>query len=167
MNPRRLTDSTAAARRMGVALALAGLIWPVAAIGQVESSASFRARGWRQVGPGPAPIEAAIAAHAPSHTVYIGSLGGVLKSTDGGVTFVSASNGIEGVGATSMAMDPNDPNIVYLGSNFGTFKTTDGAKHLELHERVLARPVHGHRPDESEHRLFRRQWFCREDDRRR
>jgi photosystem II stability/assembly factor-like uncharacterized protein len=137
MNPRKLTGSTAAVRRMCLVLALAGLIWPVAAIAQVKGSASFRDRGWRPVGPGPAPIEAAIAAHAPSRTIYIGSFGGVLKSTDGGVTFVPASNGIEGVGATSMAMAPNDPNIVYLGSNFGTLKTTDGAATWNLTNEFL------------------------------
>src|SRR5262245_12902067 len=112
-------------RRIGLLLTVAGLSWPVAAAAEVEGGARLIARGWKPVGPGPAPIEAAIAAHAPSRTIYIGSLGGILKSVDGGVTFVPASNGIEGVGATSMVMDPNDPNTVYLGSNFGTFKTTD------------------------------------------
>ena len=129
MKSRRLAGwSRHSIRRMGLALAVAGLIWPMAAIAQVESRARIKAGGWKPVGPAPAPIEAAIAAHAPSHTVYIGSFGGVLKSTDGGVTFLSAINGIEGAGATSMAMDPSDPSIVYLGSDFGTFKTTDGAK---------------------------------------
>jgi photosystem II stability/assembly factor-like uncharacterized protein len=112
---------------MGFVLAVAGLIWPMAALAEVEGDASSKARGWKSIGPGPAPIEAAIAAHAPSLTIYIGSFGGVLKSTDGGVTFLPASNGIEGVGATALVMSPNDPNIVYLGSNFGTLKTTDGA----------------------------------------
>ena len=45
---------------------------------------------WRSVGPVPPAIPAAIAVHAPSHTIYIGSLGGgILKSTDGGATFVA------------------------------------------------------------------------------
>jgi hypothetical protein len=35
---------------------------------------------WRAIGPAPPAIEAAIGVHAPSHTIYIGSLGGgVLK----------------------------------------------------------------------------------------
>ncbi len=127
MNFTRFTKRPGAAVRMFLALAVAGLIWPVAAIAQVEGSAYSRARGWRPIGPGPAPIEANIASHAPSRTIYIGSFGGVLKSTDGGVTFVAANNGIEGLGATAMAMAPNDPNVVYVGTAGGTFKTTDGA----------------------------------------
>ena len=128
MNSRSLTDwSRLSIQRIGLALAVAGGIWPMTATAQVEASAFFKARGWKSVGPGPAPIEAAIASHAPSHTIYIGSFGGVLKSTDGGVTFVAANNGVEGVGATAMAMAPNDPNVVYLGTGVGTLKTTDGA----------------------------------------
>ena len=99
----------------------------MAILAQPEGGAFLDPRGWRPIGPGPAPIEAAIAAHAPSHTVYVGSFGGVLKSTDGGVTFVRADNGIEGIGVASMVMAPNDPNVLYLGTPAGTLKTIDGA----------------------------------------
>src|SRR6266852_365020 len=69
-------------------------------------------RAWKSVGPAPPSIPAAIAAHAPSHTIYIGSLGGgVLKSTDGGATFTAFNNGVSPT-VTSMVMDPNDPNVV-------------------------------------------------------
>jgi photosystem II stability/assembly factor-like uncharacterized protein len=75
---------------------------------------------WRSVGPAPPAIPAAIAAHAPSHTIYIGSLGGgILKSTDGGATFVAV---IPEGGMRSMVMDPNNPNVVYAEG----LKTTDG-----------------------------------------
>jgi len=74
---------------------------------------------WRSVGPVPPAIPAAIAVHAPSHTIYIGSLGGgILKSTDGGATFVLVAGGP----VFSMVMDPNNPNVVYVDG----FKTTDG-----------------------------------------
>jgi len=76
---------------------------------------------WRSVGPAPPAIPAAIAAHAPSHTIYIGS-GGILKSTDGGTTFVAVDNGLFGSGVMSMVMDPNNPDVVYAGGA----KTTDG-----------------------------------------
>ena len=128
MNSRRHVSSTTRwARRFGLGLALAGLIAPGSRLFAAEANVPIRPAAWRPIGPGPAPIEAAIAAHAPSHTVYIGSFGGVLKSTDGGVTFVRADNGIEGVGVASMAMAPNDPNVVYIGTFAGTFKTIDGA----------------------------------------
>jgi photosystem II stability/assembly factor-like uncharacterized protein len=76
---------------------------------------------WRSVGPAPPAIGAAIAAHAPSHTIYIAGEGGsVLKSTDGGATFVALNDGPQGV--LSMVMEPDDPNVVYAGGA----KTTDG-----------------------------------------
>lgn len=76
---------------------------------------------WRSVGPVPPAIPAAIAAHAPSHTIYIGSLGGgILKSTDGGATFTALNGAASTV--TAMVMDPNNPNVVYAGG----LKTTDG-----------------------------------------
>jgi photosystem II stability/assembly factor-like uncharacterized protein len=75
---------------------------------------------WRSVGPVPPAIPAAIAAHAPSHTIYIGSLGGgILKSTNGGATFAAVT---PRGGILSMVMDPNNPNVVYADG----FKTTDG-----------------------------------------
>jgi photosystem II stability/assembly factor-like uncharacterized protein len=78
---------------------------------------------WRSVGPAPPAIGSAIVAHAPSRTIYIGSEGGnILKSTDGGATFVTVDQGLFGAGVLSMVMDPSDPNVVYAGG----FKTTDG-----------------------------------------
>ena len=76
---------------------------------------------WKSVGPVPPAIEAAIAAHAPSHTIYIAGAGGdFLKSTDGGATFFAIAD--RPSGPLSMVMDPNDPNVVYAAG----FKTTDG-----------------------------------------
>ncbi len=114
------------ARRLCLGLALVGLTGAGARLDGAGFNVPLRPAAWRSIGPGPAPIEAAIAAHAPSHTVYIASFGGVLKSTDGGVTFAAASNGIEGLGSAAMAMAPDDPNIVYLGTGAGTLKTVDG-----------------------------------------
>jgi len=114
------------ARRVCLGLALVGLTGAGARLDGAESNVPLRPAAWRPIGPGPAPIEAAIAAHAPSHTVYIASFGGVLKSTDGGVTFAAADNGIEGLGSAAMAMAPDDPNVVYLGTAAGTVKTVDG-----------------------------------------
>src|ERR1700751_6088543 len=69
---------------------------------------------WRAVGRAPPAIEVAIAAHARSHTIYIGGAGAaILKSTNGGAPFVAIDNGP--FGPLSMVMDPNDPNVVYAG----------------------------------------------------
>jgi photosystem II stability/assembly factor-like uncharacterized protein len=82
---------------------------------------------WKAIGPAPPAIEAAIAAHAQSHTVYIASLGGgVLKSTDGGISFGAINNGLDSMVVASLAMAPNDPNLVYVGTSTGIYKTVDG-----------------------------------------
>ncbi|MET0620183.1 MAG: hypothetical protein ABW056_07880 [Thermoanaerobaculia bacterium] len=104
---------------MCLALALGALIGPMAVIAAVKPGDAGPHRGWKAVGPAPGAIPAAIAAHARSGTIYIGSLqGGLLKSTDGGAHFVSVYDG----GVPSMVMDPNDPNVVYAGGA----KTIDG-----------------------------------------
>jgi len=105
-------------RVLSLVVAFAVLLCPIAIYGEA-GSAAFPQRGWKAVGPAPGAIPAAIAAHARSGTIYIGSLqGGLLKSTDGGAHFVSVYDG----GVPSMVMDPNDPNVVYAGGA----KTIDG-----------------------------------------
>jgi photosystem II stability/assembly factor-like uncharacterized protein len=69
----------------------------------------------------------------------LGSSGarGVLKSEDGGETY-SAANKLEGKGdiskisVNSMALDPNDGDIVYVGSASGAHRTQDGGKTWKL-----------------------------------
>jgi photosystem II stability/assembly factor-like uncharacterized protein len=107
--------------RLCFALALGCAIWPIAANAGAEAPDSFRARGWKSVGPAPPAILAPIVAHPPSGTIYIGSLGGgVFKSTNGGSRFVPLDNSPRS--ATSLTMNPDDPNVVYAGFS----KTTDG-----------------------------------------
>ena len=85
--------SKAATLQTFLALALGALILPAAGLADVKSPDSFRARGWKSVGPAPPAILAPIAAHPPSGTIYIGSLGGgVFKSTNGGSRFVPLDN---------------------------------------------------------------------------
>jgi photosystem II stability/assembly factor-like uncharacterized protein len=118
---------------IGLALLLASF-WTSSARAQVPTAdESVLAKGlhnphaWRSVGPAPPAIEAAIAAHAPSHTIYVGSLGGgILKSTDGGVRFAPINNGLDSLIVASLAMAPNDPNLVYAGTSTGIYKTVDG-----------------------------------------
>ena len=77
----------------------------------------------------PAPIPAAIAAYAATHTIYIGNFGklGVLKSTDGGAHFTPANNGSEFPDVGAMVMVNNDPNTVYVGGGSGiVYKTLSG-----------------------------------------
>ena len=113
--------------RTGFALGFA-LIFVAARPGfAAETNVPLKPAAWRQVGPGPGAIEAAIAVDAPSGTVYIASLGGgILKSTDGGANFVPVNNGLDDLVVATMAMAPGDPNVVYAGTGVGVYKTTDG-----------------------------------------
>lgn len=72
-------------------------------------------------------------------TVWVGAAsGGVWKSTDNGATWSSSYNAIGGLSVGALAMDPTNPNIVYVGSGeanpgggsiayggTGIYKTTD------------------------------------------
>ena len=63
--------SVGAARRLCLTLALVSLIWPMDASAAVKAGPG-PGRGWQSVGPAPGSIAAAIAALAPSRTIYIG-----------------------------------------------------------------------------------------------
>jgi photosystem II stability/assembly factor-like uncharacterized protein len=69
----------------------------------------------------------------PSHpdTLYAGlsPVGGVVKSMDGGETFLPASNGLGTPAVFTLAIDPNHPNVLYAGTQgLGAFKSIDGAQ---------------------------------------
>ncbi|MGH7646708.1 MAG: WD40/YVTN/BNR-like repeat-containing protein, partial [Gemmatimonadaceae bacterium] len=90
--------------------------------------------------------------HNPD-VVYVGALGhvwapnaerGVFKTTDGGKAWRKVLFRNDSTGVSDMAMDPNDPNTLYVamwqagrkpwllvsgGAGSGIFKTTDGGEH--------------------------------------
>lgn len=67
-------------------------------------------------------------AAAGGQTLYAGSMErGVLKSTDGGKTWVQANTGIEGRNAMTLAVDPKQPQTIYAGTEKGLFKSADAA----------------------------------------
>ena len=63
--------------------------------------------------------------------VYAGSApgGGIWKTTDGGASWASASEGMGGEPAIfSISIDPRNPNVLYAGTTgLGAFKSLDGA----------------------------------------
>jgi photosystem II stability/assembly factor-like uncharacterized protein len=52
--------------------------------------------------------------------------GGNVKSKDGGVTWLLASNGYTGALMLDVAINPQNPRIVYGGARSGIFRSTDG-----------------------------------------
>lgn len=66
-----------------------------------------------------------------------GGVKGVLKSEDTGQTYKAVNalekkSNINGVTATLVVFDPNDPNVLYLGSANGVYKSVDGANTWKL-----------------------------------
>jgi hypothetical protein len=69
-------------------------------------------------------------------TYYLGSAGGgVWKTVDGGATWTPLSDGWPSVQVSSIALDPTNPHIIYVGTgdfpgfgglSFGIMKSTDG-----------------------------------------
>src|SRR5262249_56332765 len=54
-----------------------------------------------------------------------GSFVGIYKSLDGGISWTTLSS-FPGRGAFSILIDPNNSNVVYVGSDFGLEKSSDG-----------------------------------------
>ena len=80
---------------------------------------------WRSLGPEGGGVSALIIDPVNPMTLYANSGAGVIKTTDGGVTWRVSNNGLStGVGGT-LAIAPADPMTVYAGG-LGVFKTTDG-----------------------------------------
>jgi photosystem II stability/assembly factor-like uncharacterized protein len=52
----------------------------------------------------------------------------VYKSTDGGKTFTNIVSNIPAGPVNVIREDPTNPNVLYLGTDFGAFITTDGGK---------------------------------------
>jgi photosystem II stability/assembly factor-like uncharacterized protein len=65
-----------------------------------------------------------------TNVIYAGlsPRGGVIKSTDGGRTFIDATNGLGIPAVFALAIDPGNPQVLYVGTlGKGAFKSTDGA----------------------------------------
>ncbi|MBI4464983.1 MAG: hypothetical protein HY647_09790 [Acidobacteria bacterium] len=83
---------------------------------------------------------------APSNTatLFVGTLFGVDKTTDGGGSWVAVNSGIREVTpqalVQALAVDPNNPSVVYAGSWTGTgiFKTTNGGQSWTISNSGLA-----------------------------
>lgn len=111
--------------------------------------------GWVQLGPQPLSVSTfpfrgthsgrvtAIALHpnyngTSNQTVYVGGAqGGVWRSTDNGQTWTPLTDAMPSQAIGSIAIDPTNPNIIYIGSGEGNrsgdsyygaglYKTTDG-----------------------------------------
>jgi len=50
----------------------------------------------------------------------------VFRSTDGGASWAASATGLPASSASAFAIDPGNPNIIYVGTDRGVFRSTDG-----------------------------------------
>lgn len=74
-----------------------------------------------------------------AHRVYVGTVGnGLWRSTDGGATFKRASDGMfVECHVRALVVDPRTPATLWLGSEQGLFRSTDGADNWQRVESPL------------------------------
>ncbi|MEO6779065.1 MAG: glycosyl hydrolase, partial [Gemmatimonadaceae bacterium] len=125
------------------AVVLAG--WPAPAAAQSDAPAydslAFSALKWREIGPFRGGRSVAVAgSDARPREYYLGTTGGgVMKSTDGGITWKAVTDKYFGGTIGSIAVSESNPDIVYVGTGEspirgnvshgdGVFKSTDAGK---------------------------------------
>jgi hypothetical protein len=64
---------------------------------------------------------------ATGNTAYLGTHGGLWKTTDGGKTVKELSAGFERAAVGAIAIDPQNPNNVYVGTGVSVFTLSDDA----------------------------------------
>jgi len=110
----------------------------------MKEQSSFKDLHWQYIGPtnisGRCTDVEAVMPRGESYTIWIGSAtGGVWKSENEGSTFESMFDDMPTASIGDIAIDPNNPDVVWVGTGeanifrssnagCGVFKTTDGGK---------------------------------------
>jgi photosystem II stability/assembly factor-like uncharacterized protein len=97
---------------------------------------------WTQIGQGlPESLLSLAIDPLESTTLYAGTLEGIYKSVDGGLTWNRSSSGLPAGHVVSLVIHPADPDVIYAGladtsrdsttpglspSDFGVYRSTDG-----------------------------------------
>lgn len=86
---------------------------------------------WTSIGPGGGGWLPSMA-FAPPDTLYVGcDVGGVYRSRDGGVTFEIINQGLQNYIVQAIAVHPENPAIVFLGTGGGLYRSTDEGDHWD------------------------------------
>ena len=111
-----------------------GTIWAGSTLGEVmvstDGGATFVSR---KSGLPAAIVTRIVSANGSGGTVYVvlgGFLGSpsrhVFRTNDGGSTWTNVSANLPDAPMLSLAINPNDPNDLYIGSDVGVFRSVDG-----------------------------------------
>jgi photosystem II stability/assembly factor-like uncharacterized protein len=129
-------------RRLAVSAGVAvGLLWGIPLLAQQYNPQLISGMKWRLVGPGTGGrVEAVTGIPSQPNTYYIGTVvGGVWKTTNGGLTWTPLFNHERVASIGAIAVAPSDPEVIYVGTgeeaprgdiSFGNgiYKSTDGGK---------------------------------------
>lgn len=113
------------------------------AVAQRQTETENRNANWRLVGPRNTPSGGgngrvnAIRIHPTNHNTIFACVpaGGLWRSNNGGTSWTPIADNLAVLGATDLAFDPTNPNIMYLATgdgnagdsrSIGVFKSTDG-----------------------------------------
>jgi photosystem II stability/assembly factor-like uncharacterized protein len=89
----------------------------------------------------PPTFEAVVIDPFHPERIYAGlSTGGVLKSSDDGDTWVAANRGLNSKHIRTLAIDPHNPQNLYVSVDGGVFRTTNGARSWQPFNRGLGTP---------------------------
>ncbi|RPI28078.1 MAG: hypothetical protein EHM70_17120 [Chloroflexota bacterium] len=106
--------------------AVSGTMW----IGTLQGSLKSIDGGntWEPIGAPAYSINALAVVQSNTQVLYLGSNGqGVYMTTDGGISWVEANQGLAGIYPTGLAIHPENPAVVYATAHGpGTFMTRDG-----------------------------------------
>jgi photosystem II stability/assembly factor-like uncharacterized protein len=111
---------------------------------EMSQNSPYKDLKWQYIGPtnisGRCTDVEAVSPHGRNYTIWVGSAtGGVWKSVNEGTTFIPVFEGMPTASVGDLAIDPNDPNVVWVGTGeanifrssnagCGVFKTIDGGK---------------------------------------
>jgi photosystem II stability/assembly factor-like uncharacterized protein len=77
--------------------------------------------------------------------LYVGGRAGVLKSTDGGLTWQTKNQGLATLNIRTLVMSPSDPKLLYAGTNgSGLYRSTDAGEtwiHMPLNKAAPPAPA--------------------------
>ena len=86
---------------------------------------------WSSIGPGGGGKLPSLA-YAPPNTIYVGcDVGGVFRSTDGGESFSIINNGLQNYVVLAIAVHPEIPTTVFLGTAGGIYRSLDAGDRWE------------------------------------
>ena len=84
---------------------------------------------WSSIGPGGGGWLTSLA-FAPPNTIYVGNdVGGVFRSLDGGISFEIINNGLQNYVVHTIAVHPETPSTIYLGTSGGLYISVDNGEH--------------------------------------